>query len=208
MPRLRVRIHLNLARPDLAENAVRVQTAFGSWSTVAYANELVLENCVPVINTASQQKIEQGKSRKVPHAYLEGDLVHFKGRLRNLATSRAKALAEGKLVQDPGFNATAATLASQGQPINYNPRFAKCFYIDRQCRNEIQDRFVSCPRLAVVGWKFFAQDPLTSPMLPQDYCHPQALSLASSSEKSVLRRGHKKTSSHLSSLLRPKARTP
>lgn len=34
---LRVRIHLNLANPELAENAVRVQSPSGNWSTVAYA---------------------------------------------------------------------------------------------------------------------------------------------------------------------------
>lgn len=208
MSKLRVRIHLNLAKPDLAENAVRVQTAPGSWSTVAYASELVLENCVPVINSASQQKIEQGKSRKVPHAYLEGDLVHFKGRLRKLATAKAKQAAEGKLVEDPGFARTAAILASSGAPVNYNPRFAKCFYIDRSHRDHIEDKFVSCPRLAVVGWKFFAQDPITEKMLPQDFCQPQALALASAFEKSVLRRGHEKTSAHLNDLLRPRVRTP
>lgn len=205
---MRVRIHLNLAKPDQAENAVRVLTGKGTWSTVAYATELVLENCIPVVNPQSQEKIEHGKSRKVPHAFIEGDLVHFKGRLRKLATEKAKKQAEGRLVEDPAFSSLARNAAQMGQAVNYNPRFAKCFYMDKPSRDEVDSRFISCSSMVVVGWKFWAIDPLVSMMLAEDFCQPQALLLASTSEKSVLRRGHEQTINRLTELTNTTARTP
>jgi hypothetical protein len=62
--KLRVRVHLNLANPELAENVVRVKAPSGAWITVAYATELALENCIPVVDHRAQERIRQGASKK------------------------------------------------------------------------------------------------------------------------------------------------
>lgn len=76
---MRVQIHLNLAKPQLAETVVRIQSESGAWIGVAYATRLHLNNVVPVINSAAQHNIAKGSSKKTPHAFLEGDLIHFEG---------------------------------------------------------------------------------------------------------------------------------
>lgn len=198
---LRVRIHLNLAKPELAENVVKVKLPGGTWSTVAYAKELLLENCVPFVDPLAQERIRAGSSRKVPHAYIEGDLVHFSGRVRNLAPKRALALARPHLICRDDFEHRAANFLNDPIRINYNPRFARCFYKDAPTRDQVSDRFVSCDSMMVVGWSFMARAVTLTPLLASDRCSPEDLAKASSSERSVLRRGHDTTAQRVARIL-------
>ena len=58
--------------------------------------------------------------------------------------------------------------------------------------------------LMVVGWKFMALGPVSTPMLEHDYCGLDAMTLSSRSERSVLRKGHTKTQENLSKLIQTK----
>jgi hypothetical protein len=151
---------------------------------------MVLENCVPVVDAKAQERIRQGVSRKVPHAFIEGDLVHFRGRTRALAPANAAQAALPHLVASKKFASRANAAISQGERINYNPRFARCFYKDCADRSLIQERLMSCGSLVVVGWKFWSSDGAYAPMVATDYCQPQDLAKAAASERSILRRGH------------------
>lgn len=195
---LRVRVHLNLANPAQAENVVKVRLPTGTWSTVAYAKELLLENCIPVVDLPAQERVRSGHSRKVPHAYIEADLVHFSGRLRPLAPKRAKELARPHLIQVQDFHAIAAPFLTDPARINYNPRFARCFYLDAPDRALVSERFVASGSMLAIGWSFMARAVQSAPLLPSDRCDKNDLLLASSSEKSVLRRGHEATTAQVS----------
>lgn len=190
---LRVRIHLNLANPAQAENVVKVKLPGGTWSTVAYAKELLLQNCLPHVDPSAKERIRAGESRKVPHAYIEGDLVHFSGRLRALAPKRALDLARPHLVASPDFSRQAEEFLKDPVRINYNPRFARCFYKDAPTRDQVTDRFVCCDSMLVLGWSFMGRGVELAPLLPTDRCRPEDLAKASPSERSVLRRGHETT---------------
>ena len=197
---LRVRVHLNLANPVQAENVVKVLLPSGTWSTVAYAKELLLANCVPVVDQSAQGRVRQGRSRKVPHAYIEADLVHFSGRLLPLAPKRAKEIAQPHLVQAQDFQDVAAPFLENPVRVNYNPRFARCFYLDAPDRAQVTDRFLASESMLVLGWSFMAKKVQSEPLLPADRCADRDLLLASSSEKSVLRRGHETTSTQVSQM--------
>lgn len=185
---MRVQIHLNLAKPQLAETVVRIQSESGAWIGVAYATRLHLNNVVPVINSAAQHNIAKGSSKKTPHAFLEGDLIHFEGRLRNKAPETVKNKFQPPVCNDfETFKAAYATM----DPINYNPRFADCFYKNEQQKSNITQEFVSCSDLIVVGWGFFAENAQYKPMQTHSYCH--ALDHTSLFEKIANQRGQKQT---------------
>lgn len=190
---LRVRIHLNLANPELAESVIRVQSHTGAWVSVAYAKELMLENAVPVVDLDAQRKISQGASKKTPHAFVEGDLAHFVGRLREKAPLALLRKVAPQLVNGKGFERHWQTSIEQGQQINYNPRFATCFYLDHPFKGQIQDKLVACQRLAVVGWKFLATGIQSVPMAPGERMAPERLERTSIMERQALARGRKTT---------------
>lgn len=190
---MRVRIHLNLAKPELAENAVRIQGPSGAWITVGYSTQLVLQNCVPVVDSVAQEKVRDGKTRKVPHAFIEGDLVHFKGRPRLKAPPALAAKAKPFLAESAEFGARHAFASSQGRKINYNPRFASCFYGDAPSKAEVSEKFLGSDEMVVVGWAFGALAPRFAPMTPGDRCAPSALAKTSLSEKLGIARGRETT---------------
>lgn len=188
---MRVRVHLNLGHPELAENVVRIKAASGAWITVAYATELVLENCIPVVNHQAQERIRQGASKKTPHAFIEGDLAHFKGRLREKAPPHLVKKALPGLIQQAGF--TAAAAREDKVAINYNPRFASCFYLDNADKSQISQKFEACPEMVVVGWNFGARAPNYSPILDTDRCDPASTKKSSFSELLAIRKGRRTT---------------
>lgn len=190
---LRVRVHLNLAKPERAENAVRVLAPSGAWVTVAYATELLLENVIPVVHLDSQEKIRDGDSRKVPHAFMEGDLIHFKGRRRDKAPVHLTQLAAPFLIHNAGFQDTLTQAQQISHPINYNPRFASCFYRDQDNKAAIADRFVQSQQIIVIGWDFLAIAPDFTPLLAHDRCAHEALTKASPSEHHALNQGRDTT---------------
>ena len=203
MAMLRIQTHLNLAKPELAENAVRVQSENGAWVTVAYATELMIEDVAPLVMLGPQGRIRQGDSRKVPHAFLEGNLRHFKGRLREKAPDHLKALALPFLIEHPKFVQCAQQACEADEQINYNPRFASCFYRDRPEKSAIQDKLVGCGSLVAIGWKFWGMGTRWVPMRPKDRCKPEALELASPSEWLTLRRGRATTAALLQATPKP-----
>lgn len=150
---LRVRIHLNLGRPEQAENTIKVRSPkSGRWITLAYADQLRLKNVEPVVHLAAQKRIAKTGGRKSPHAFLEGDLISFQGRMREKRPRGFDALADDLLARmdrsrklSTAFNTVA---------INYNPRFANCFYADNQDKSEINERFVRADNLYAIGWRF------------------------------------------------------
>lgn len=191
---LRVRIHLNLAKPERAESAVKIQSPkSGAWITVGYATQMLLEQCEPVVDLASQDKIEKGSTRKVPHAFIEGSLVHFLGRIRTKAPSDLVDLARPHLVKHPSFLSRCQEIQEQDLPVNYNPRFARCFYRHRPDRSAISERFERCQAMAVVGWNHWAENARWSPLDAADRCEPEALSKTKLSEVLAIRRGRATT---------------
>lgn len=198
--RMRVRIHLNLAKPELAETAVRIQAPSGAWSTVGYATELILENCRPVVDLAAQNKISQGSTRKVPHAFIEGDLVHFKGRARSKAPPALLKCAKPHMTRNASFQEEADRARSLGTQVNYNPRFAKCFYQDHADKSLINQKFIECDKMIVMGWSFLANRCKFAPIASSDRCQPAALEKTSLSEKIGIRRGRETTQRLVSAL--------
>lgn len=191
--RLRVRIHLNLAQPDRAESSIKVQSENGGWITLAYGHDLIMENVVPVVHTATQKKIAETGGRKSPHAFLEGDLVSFAGRLRanTPAQMDKKKLILSKLKTDdrPSLTRDFNTAAS----INYNPRFASCFYQDQQNKDDIDQKLISAKRLIVRGWTFRTIKPVFKAFEENDRVQDYKKSMAQSSEfeRLALKRGRK-----------------
>jgi hypothetical protein len=190
---LRVRIHLNLAKPELAESAVRIQSPSGAWVTVGYATELALANCKPVVDLKAQSVISQGAAKKTPHAFIEGDLVHFRGREREQAPPALRAQARPFLKASTRFSSLRTQADNEQAAINYNPRFASCFYCDAPDRTQIHDKFVASNALVAMGWKFLAIGPQVAPLLDADRCAPEALAKASIFEHLALRRGRQTT---------------
>ena len=188
---LRVQIHLNLAEPKEAENVVRVRSASGAWVGVAYAKEILLANVTPVVDPVLQKRIENGDLHKVPHAFLEGDLVHFRGRWRDLAPSKLKENVHDVFTPDPGFEVAAKHVLEQGVPVNYNPRFASCFYADKPQRQDIDQRFIGADRLLAVGWQFMAMGATLEPLTTADLSRQGALDKTTDFERQAIGRGRR-----------------
>lgn len=188
---VRVQIHLNLAEPKEAENVVRVRSTSGAWVGVAYAKDIVLANVVPVVDPVLQKRIENGDLHKVPHAFLEGDLVHFRGRWRELAPSALKEQVRKAFVPVEGFELLAQEILEQGQPVNYNPRFASCFFADHPNRATIDQKLVDAEQVLAVGWQFIAKAPTLQPMVRADFCRPDALAKTTEFERQAIGRGRR-----------------
>ena len=186
---MRVQIHLNLANPELAEQVVRIKAPSGAWIGVAYATHLVLDNCRPVVNEEMRQRISEGTLGKKPHAFIEGDLVHFEGRVRDKAPERLKAL------WNKGAPSTNTYSPMEERiPINYNPRFAKCFYLDQPQKDHIDSQFLSAQRMEVIGWSCMAQGVEHTPLLLNDLCDSNALERTCAFERMSIAKGRKATS--------------
>lgn len=186
---MRVQIHLNLAQPQQAENVVRIQSARGSWVGVAYATHLVLENVVPVVDIHAQQAVADGLQKKTPHAFLEGDLIHCVGRIRDKAPSHLKDVFSMPVVDDfPHY------VSLHGDQVNYNPRFATCFF---RKADVVTDKFVRADTLVVVGWNFYTQGNTFEPMSVHDYVHKH--DGTSLFEKIAMARGRKTSETLLNS---------
>ena len=190
---LRVQIHLNLGHPELAETVVRVQSRSGAWVGVAYATEVVLSDVHPVVHAPSQQKIAEGSGKKTPHAFLEGTLVHFEGRLRDKAPPKLLQQARGHLKACSDFNALRDQAQRTDVRVNYNPRFATCFYQDQPTKTQIADRVVGCAHVVALGWRFWAIDPKLAPLTASDRCAPDAVVRASVFERRALAQGRATT---------------
>lgn len=162
---MRVQIHLNLAQPHLAENVVRIQSARGSWVGVAYATQLVLHNVVPVVDGHVQQAVADGLQKKTPHAFLEGDLIHCVGRLREKAPQALKNDFFMPTVSDFHHH-----MSPNHEQVNYNPRFATCFF---RKADVVTDKFIFADTLTVVGWNFYAHGNTFERMDKGDYVHKQ-----------------------------------
>lgn len=160
---MRVQIHLNLAQPHLAENVVRIQSARGSWVGVAYATQLVLHNVVPVVDRHAQQAVADGLQKKTPHAFLEGDLIYCAGRLRDKAPQVLK-----NVFSMPTVNDFHHYVSQPHEQVNYNPRFATCFF---RKADMVTEKFIHADTLTVVGWNFYAHNNTFELMDEGDYVH-------------------------------------
>lgn len=182
---MRVRIHLNLAEPQRAESAVKVQSPQGGWVTVAYAQDLHLTDAVPVVDHRLREQVRLGRIKKVPHAFIEGNLVAFRGRWRDKAPPHLKALAR------PHHQATPLPPVVSGQPVGYNPRVATCFYatVPDHDPAKLTDRFVAAGHLRAVGWAFFVEKATFVPLTPADRCAPEDRARTSAFEKEALVQG-------------------
>jgi len=189
---LRVRIHLNLARPELSESSVKVKSPkTGAWLTIAYASEMKLANVIPVVHQAAQKRVVEKGGRKSPHAFLEGDLISFSGRLRDKMPESLKKLATDIL----RFEKRAACLSSEfnGVAINYNPRFASCFYRDQPTKEQVKERFVGADVLIVRGWAFHVTGGRFTGLSKSDTVqnYQQVLTRTSGFEKQAFRKARK-----------------
>lgn len=160
---MRVQIHLNLAQPQQAENVVRVQTSRGNWVAVAYATHLIMRNVVPVVDNHVQQAVADGLQKKTPHAFLEGDLIHCVGRLRDKAP---QVLKNGFSM--PTVNDFHHYVSQSHEQVNYNPRFATCFFRKSEI---VTEKFIFADTLTVVGWNFYTQGNTFEAMTGMDYVH-------------------------------------
>lgn len=178
---MRVQIHLNLAQPQQAENVVRIQSARGSWVGVAYATQLILNNVVPIVDIHAQQAVADGLQKKTPHAFLEGDLIHCVGRIRDKAPQTLKNGFFLPVVDDFHHH-----ISQPHEQVNYNPRFAKCFFRKAEV---VTEKFVHADKLTVVGWNFYVHGNTFEPMTEADYVHKQERT--SLFEKISMARGRK-----------------
>jgi len=185
---MKVRIHLNLAKPERAETSVKIQSESGAWITVAYATELRLIDCKPVVNVGTQKRVERGEHHKTPHAFLEGTLAHFKGRVRSKAPDKLIKKAVPWLIEKP-----LSYKPEEFQKINYNPRFASCFYLDTGDKKTINEKFIACDRLNVIGWSFQGKGVQKTVIEPSEFCTPDALSLTTDTERKAMKQGIART---------------
>jgi hypothetical protein len=183
---MRARIHLNLAEPKLAESAVKIQSPGGGWVTVAYAQEVLLDQAEPVVDHALREQVRLGNIKKVPHAFIEGELVAFRGRWRDKAPPGLKARVAGLQVKESLSNDRA-----ERRQVGYNPRVAACFYatVPDHDPAKLTERFVRAARLQAVGWGFFAEGGTFAPLAPADRCAPADLRRTSAFEKEALAQG-------------------
>lgn len=162
---MRVQIHLNLAQPQQAENVVRIQTSRGNWVGVAYATHLIMRNVVPVVDRQAQQAVANGLQKKTPHAFLEGELLHCVGRIRDKAPQSLKDIFSMPVVED--FH---HYMAQPHECVNYNPRFATCFF---RKGDVVAEKFIHADTLVVVGWNFYTSGNTFEIMAGGDYVHKQ-----------------------------------
>lgn len=162
---MRVQIHLNLAQPQLAENVVRIQSPRGHWVGVAYATQLLLRNVVPIVDGHAQQAVANGLQKKTPHAFLEGDLIHCVGRIREKAPQALKDVFSMPCVHDFHHH-----MLQPHEQVNYNPRFATCFF---RKADVVTEKFIHAHTLTVVGWNFYTQGNIFEAMTGVDYVHKQ-----------------------------------
>lgn len=188
---MRVQIHLNLGQPQLAENVVRVQSPSGAWIGVAYATQLILHDVVPHVDKTVQQSVADGLQKKIPHAFLEGKLLHFVGRMRERAPTN---LILDRPRQD-GFVNRVLQAQHAGIEINYNPRVATCFY---QAADTPTEKFIQCDSLVVSGWNFYALGAQLQPLAGHEYVNKRAGT--SAFEKLAVARGRKTSEGLLSDI--------
>lgn len=198
MSTLRVQIHLNLANPELAESVVRIKSQTGAWISVGYATEIVLGNAIPVIDEKARERISDGGGKKTPHAFIEGDLLHFKGRLRDKAPEHLKSIADPFFTASVSFGRWLDQAQKEDIKINYNPRFATCFYRDRTSKNDINEEYLSANKLIAVGWLFLAQGASFSALPQSKKCDGSLLEHVSVFEKRALSLGRATTEALLS----------
>jgi hypothetical protein len=111
--------------------------------------------------------------------------------MRDKAPPRLVNKARPGLVSQPDF---AASNAQPGKvAINYNPRFASCFYLDAPDKSQVDKKFDSCPDMVIVGWSFQAIAPRFSPLLDADRCDPTTTQKPSFFELLAIRKGRQTT---------------
>lgn len=206
MSALRVQIHLNLANPELAESVVRIKSQTGAWISVGYATEIVLGNAIPVIDEKAREKISEGGGKKTPHAFIEGDLLHFKGRLRDKAPEYLKSIADRFFIENVLFDQWLGQAQKEDVKINYNPRFATCFYRDRASKEDINEEYLSANKLMAVGWLFLAQEASFSALPQSKKCDVSLLERVSVFEKRALSLGRATTEALLAEPVVPSRR--
>lgn len=185
---MRVRIHLNLGAPAKAESAVKVQTPRRGWVTVAYAQQITLAQAEPMVDHDLRERVRLGEIKKVPHAFIEGELVSFQGRWRPKAPPGLQAALVA--YRQPGI------ATHQEQPLNrrqvgYNPRVATCFYASVLDHDpaKITEQFLKADRLEAIGWGFYAIGGTFRELALCDRCAPEDLNRTSTFEKGALVQG-------------------
>lgn len=188
---MRVRVHLNLAEPKTAETVVKVRSPRGGWVTVAYAQEVVLTNAEPVVDHELRERVRSGALKKTPHAFIDGDLVAWRGRWRDKAPSDLqRAIASERATQGPLPRAAA----SDRRPIGYNPRSASCFYaVPETAGAPPSERFVRADRLHAIGWAYGATGGVFVPTTAADLCAPEDRARTSVFERIARAQGRETT---------------
>ncbi len=199
---MRVRIHLNLARSENAETTIRMHNPkTGAWPTVGYAESIVLSNVTPVISDAIAHRIATGDLKhKTPHAFLEGDLVSWVGKVSNRTANvnLQNQIDQKRIETNMDVIQPFKSVFNQACFVGYNPKFASCFYRHQNDKQDIVDRFISAQSLIACGWLFFANDAVFTTMKSGDYIvnQPQA----SDFERSTIPKGFDISKKRMASL--------
>lgn len=170
----RVRINLNLERPNDGSSSMRVVTmhASGRQTTkhVAWPKFVHLRNVRPVVNQTLRQKLVE---KKIPHktpyiASLEGDLIAWSGQPNPKAQDTAQwESVEGLCVDEDAFYEKiqrAFGPHSRWTPIGFNPKKTAVFHDARQSWPDITRAFVSARELVSAGWFYKAHGVTTRPV--------------------------------------------
>jgi hypothetical protein len=155
---MRVRIHLNLNNPERAESCIRVAKRSGrSWPCVGYAEFLVLENVRPVVDEAQRRRIAHVPgAKKLPCAYLEGNLVIFSGRLREKSDPRLAAELVKLQTDSEVLRRLLLEYPDAGTALGFNPKTAACFYAQPPKGAAPSRAFLSAPLLLAGHWRYMA----------------------------------------------------
>lgn len=171
---LRVRIHLNLARAAEAENTIKVKNPkTGRWPTIAYGRALILNDVRPIVHETTRARIASGQQiRKTPHAFLEGDLVAWNGRLRaanDYDDLKSEIMKQHQELEDDSFRRALVQAFSAQTLIGFNPKMAKLFYVLGDRGRKPKFAFQGAGRLGVCGWSYAAIKPETIGLKRTDF---------------------------------------
>ena len=168
----RVRINLRLVHTGRAENVLRVNKYDTAGNLVssppaAYAVYAILKNVVPVVQEEKRVRIASGASRKMPCAWLEGDLVAWNGRFQKAASTELRSVLRDLRRDDLMIYAGSYRREfSRTVMVGFNPKKLKGFYT-----NEGRNIFEGAKMLYVCHWGYMAQGASLKPVTSADIVH-------------------------------------
>jgi hypothetical protein len=167
----RVKIHLNLRNPALAESSLKAiftQNGQDHAVTVGYARQIVMRNVTPEVEDWKRDRIANDPTAfKTPCAYLTGELVAWSGRVRDLVPDKHHELrvaVAALQVEDTALDADIINALRVGDIVGFNPKKASVFYRQPAPGAEIAESFQCAAGLVACHWRFMVLDGTFSPV--------------------------------------------